>query len=427
MALEYQTAVFEQDQSGLEERMRWINAMGVQGWRVASESIDPGHYKGGQACCLATVCLPMGFLAGRTSGSIRVTLCREGDGLGKYCTSCGNRIASRGAYCGRCGMRQDASAHPSMTSPAPLSPPLQLGVEEKATSATGPPPDPILNLSEGPEEPDTPPPIVRDLILLALVASLLSPIACSSHVRNAGDVKGVEKGVAGRIEGTHPPSDPVDHLRLARYALSTGLTVDQLEEARRHLDAIPLGHPDQSAALRLKELVGRQGEPVVLPDSAAAAKHRLMLPQIALRKRQTVESIIGFPRSAEKVKYSSPMITLANYAWGDAYYQEGRLTGVERRFPLNATPASVYQALRTVGLELTSLPEEHDQYYSWSAGPSTQRHDSIINPLVCCSFGYNPAWVSVRRDRRILWVDFDYLDQRGSWPKRTQDAWDRFD
>jgi len=44
------------------------------GWVIVSESVAAGHFKGGEACCLAVICLPLGFLAGRTDGSITVTL-----------------------------------------------------------------------------------------------------------------------------------------------------------------------------------------------------------------------------------------------------------------------------------------------------------------------------------------------------------------
>ncbi len=47
-----------------------------QGWKIASETITPGHMKGEEACCLAIICLPLGFAASRTAGTINVTLQR---------------------------------------------------------------------------------------------------------------------------------------------------------------------------------------------------------------------------------------------------------------------------------------------------------------------------------------------------------------
>jgi hypothetical protein len=47
-----------------------------QGWRVVSETVTQGHMKGDEACCLAMICLPLGFAAGRTEGVISVTLQR---------------------------------------------------------------------------------------------------------------------------------------------------------------------------------------------------------------------------------------------------------------------------------------------------------------------------------------------------------------
>ena len=63
MGLEYQTGRFDNNSYGVEARMHWINQMAGQGWRIASETVEPGHVRGGQACCLATLCLPLGFAA----------------------------------------------------------------------------------------------------------------------------------------------------------------------------------------------------------------------------------------------------------------------------------------------------------------------------------------------------------------------------
>jgi hypothetical protein len=65
------------------EGQAWKNQALVQhlqaGWRIVSETVTPGHMKGNQACCLAMICLPLGFAAGRTEGVISVTLQRRGD------------------------------------------------------------------------------------------------------------------------------------------------------------------------------------------------------------------------------------------------------------------------------------------------------------------------------------------------------------
>jgi hypothetical protein len=77
MAQEYKTLKFWNDSLGLRHKDRSITALAVEGWHVIGESIEAGHIKGGNACCLASICLPMGFLSGRTSGSIIVSLARE--------------------------------------------------------------------------------------------------------------------------------------------------------------------------------------------------------------------------------------------------------------------------------------------------------------------------------------------------------------
>lgn len=79
MPSEYITVRFPTDADGLHRRMLYSAQMGERGWRIVSESIEQGHLKGGQACCLATICLPMGFMAGRTPGIVTLTLARELD------------------------------------------------------------------------------------------------------------------------------------------------------------------------------------------------------------------------------------------------------------------------------------------------------------------------------------------------------------
>lgn len=49
-----------------------------RGWRVVSESIQPGHIKGRNACCLAAICLPLGFAADRTPDVVTVNLVSDG-------------------------------------------------------------------------------------------------------------------------------------------------------------------------------------------------------------------------------------------------------------------------------------------------------------------------------------------------------------
>jgi hypothetical protein len=45
-----------------------------RGWRVVSESVQSGHVRGEQACCLALICLPLGFAADRTPDIVTVNL-----------------------------------------------------------------------------------------------------------------------------------------------------------------------------------------------------------------------------------------------------------------------------------------------------------------------------------------------------------------
>lgn len=71
---EYRTLVFPNTTAGQNEKVRTINALSKEGWKVVSETITQGQFKGKTACCLAIICLPFGFCAGSTEGNINVTL-----------------------------------------------------------------------------------------------------------------------------------------------------------------------------------------------------------------------------------------------------------------------------------------------------------------------------------------------------------------
>lgn len=74
---EYITLQFPNDATGQRRKLEALQSYGAQGWRVVSETITPGKFKGGNACCLALICLPLAFCAGSTDGEINVTLERD--------------------------------------------------------------------------------------------------------------------------------------------------------------------------------------------------------------------------------------------------------------------------------------------------------------------------------------------------------------
>ena len=77
MAIKYRTRTFPNTSQGINLKNKTSTELSKSGWKVVSEQIDPGHLRGGDACCLAFICLPLGFLAGRTKGVILVTYGRE--------------------------------------------------------------------------------------------------------------------------------------------------------------------------------------------------------------------------------------------------------------------------------------------------------------------------------------------------------------
>src|SRR5690348_7944767 len=110
MGVEYRTFRFHQNESGLADREQRIRQMSASGWRIASETIEPGRIKGEQACCFATLCLPLGFLAGRTPGIVTLTFVSGGleaeAGTKRACSSCGAELVPASKFCSRCGAQQ---------------------------------------------------------------------------------------------------------------------------------------------------------------------------------------------------------------------------------------------------------------------------------------------------------------------------------
>jgi len=99
MPLEYKSLKFENSPAGIRSKNVSAAQLASDGWRIMSEQIDPGHIKGGQACCLATICLPLGFAAGRTTGSILVTFGRDF----MICQNCGANNPANAKFCKGCG------------------------------------------------------------------------------------------------------------------------------------------------------------------------------------------------------------------------------------------------------------------------------------------------------------------------------------
>jgi hypothetical protein len=71
---QYKTLQFENNAGGQAAKIQAINEHARVGWRVVSESISPGKFKGEKACCFYMIFAPCAFLAGSTDGTINVTL-----------------------------------------------------------------------------------------------------------------------------------------------------------------------------------------------------------------------------------------------------------------------------------------------------------------------------------------------------------------
>lgn len=74
---QFETLRFLSDEEGQADKNASLTYLTAKGWRVLSETIEQGHVKGGEACCLASICLPLGFAAGRTPNVTMVSIERD--------------------------------------------------------------------------------------------------------------------------------------------------------------------------------------------------------------------------------------------------------------------------------------------------------------------------------------------------------------
>lgn len=74
---EFKNLKFENSAAGQKKKLAALAEASKDGWSVNSETIEPGKFRGGDACCLFIICAPLAFLAGSTNGWIHLTLSRD--------------------------------------------------------------------------------------------------------------------------------------------------------------------------------------------------------------------------------------------------------------------------------------------------------------------------------------------------------------
>jgi hypothetical protein len=78
---QFKTLHFANTPSGQHQKNQALAKETAAGWKIVSETITPGKFKGGNACCLFLIFAPCAFFAGSTDGTINVTLQHDGEPL----------------------------------------------------------------------------------------------------------------------------------------------------------------------------------------------------------------------------------------------------------------------------------------------------------------------------------------------------------
>jgi hypothetical protein len=110
--VEFQTLQFPNTPEGQRQKVEKLAAESAQGWRIVSETIEQGEFKGGKACFLFMLCPAFAFLAGRHEGVISVTLERE---QVRKCPYCAELIKAEALVCRYCGKDLPPYAIPPKT------------------------------------------------------------------------------------------------------------------------------------------------------------------------------------------------------------------------------------------------------------------------------------------------------------------------
>jgi hypothetical protein len=98
--VEYLTYTYENTAHGLWQKDQYTRHLANNGYKIMSEQIEQGHIKGSEQCCLALICLPAIFLAGRTPAQIIVTYGRD---ILFTCAACRAPLFQGAKFCTRCG------------------------------------------------------------------------------------------------------------------------------------------------------------------------------------------------------------------------------------------------------------------------------------------------------------------------------------
>ena len=78
---DFKTLQFPNTPAGQAQKVKALQHYAANGWRVVSETVVQGKFKGGKACCLYTICPPLAFLAGQGDGVITITLQKDSEPL----------------------------------------------------------------------------------------------------------------------------------------------------------------------------------------------------------------------------------------------------------------------------------------------------------------------------------------------------------
>lgn len=405
MALEYRTVQFPNDEEGLRRRNRYNAKMANADWRIVSEGIEQGEFKGKKACCLFFIFPPLAFLAGRAAGVVTITFAREAPRSDGCCSSCGGSLPEGATFCMKCGAKCNSASEAIPQNVKEQKPTTR---EESGHCAT-----------------------CGSELQLSNVGFFCPACLARYNTRTIPPVS------LGSVEAT-PQQSTTDR---PRQLLNDGVAAKVGRVAGKTVHLIRERSIDTIVAVFFVAVLGLIGwrsfisdgpripEPLAAGptttssdvESSQPSTHVVLnLPKLVFAPFEEAGRVLGKPSRVtvdhNSETWSEGEVIEAIYRRAECSFLSGRLIAITYTFAKATRPTTVTEELVTCGLpkEAANLSGGHLPYHAMYPA----------NPLRCCGLAFH--FVSMPEDFSSIWVVFANMNLHFTeWPSQTQEAWRR--